>query len=87
VRRPPCPGSSTAFLECEAARFGARVAAGRSRDCHGDLQPQHVCCVEPVQIFFIEFNHRFRFGDVAEAIAFLAMDLERLGVPTWRSAF
>jgi aminoglycoside phosphotransferase family enzyme len=68
------------YLEREAARFAARVAAGRSRDCHGDLQAQHVCCVEPVQIFdCIEFNHRFRFGDVAGEIAFLAMDLERLG--------
>jgi aminoglycoside phosphotransferase family enzyme/predicted kinase len=71
-----------AFLEREGARFAARVAAGRSRDCHGDLQAQHVCCVEPVQIFdCIEFNHRFRFGDVAGEIAFLAMDLERLGRP------
>jgi aminoglycoside phosphotransferase family enzyme len=70
------------FLEREAARFAAWVAAGRSRDCHGDLQAQHVCCVEPVQIFdCIEFNHRFRFGDVAGEIAFLAMDLERLGRP------
>jgi len=70
------------FLEREAPRFAARVAAGRSRDCHGDLQAQHVCCVEPVQIFdCIEFNHRFRFGDVAGEIAFLAMDLERLGRP------
>jgi aminoglycoside phosphotransferase family enzyme/predicted kinase len=70
------------FLEREAPRFAARVAAGRSRDCHGDLQAQHVCCVEPVQIFdCIEFNHRFRFGDVAGEIAFLAMDLERLRRP------
>ena len=70
------------YLEREAARFAARVAAGRSRDCHGDLQAQHACCVEPVQIFdCIEFNHRFRFGDVAGEIAFLAMDLERLGRP------
>jgi hypothetical protein len=72
----------TATLEREADRFAARVAAGRSRDCHGDLQAQHVCCVEPLQIFdCIEFNHRFRFGDVAGEIAFLAMDLERLGRP------
>lgn len=70
------------FLAREAARFSARVAAHKSRDCHGDLQAQHVCCVEPVQIFdCIEFNHRFRFGDVAGEIAFLAMDLERLGRP------
>jgi aminoglycoside phosphotransferase family enzyme/predicted kinase len=72
----------TTMLEREADRFAARVAAGRSRDCHGDLQAQHVCCVEPLQIFdCIEFNHRFRFGDVAGEIAFLAMDLERLGRP------
>jgi aminoglycoside phosphotransferase family enzyme/predicted kinase len=71
-----------AFMAREAARFAARVAAGRSRDCHGDLQAGHVCCVEPVQIFdCIEFNHRFRFGDVAAEIAFLAMDLDRLGRP------
>jgi hypothetical protein len=72
----------TTMLEREADRFAARVAAGRSRDCHGDLHAQHVCCVDPLQIFdCIEFNHRFRFGDVAGEIAFLAMDLERLGRP------
>ena len=38
------------------------------------------CCTEPIQIFdCIEFNHRFRYGDVAGEIAFLAMDLTRLG--------
>ena len=71
-----------AFMEREAPRFAARVAAGRIRDCHGDLQAQHVCCTEPIQIFdCIEFNHRFRYGDVAGEIAFLAMDLDRLGRP------
>jgi aminoglycoside phosphotransferase family enzyme/predicted kinase len=71
-----------AFLAREAPRFAARVAAGRSRDCHGDLQAQHVCCTEPIQIFdCIEFNHRFRYGDTASEIAFLAMDLDRLGRP------
>ena len=70
------------FMEREASRFAARVAAGRARDCHGDLQAQHVCCTEPIQIFdCIEFNHRFRYGDVAGEIAFLAMDLDRLGRP------
>ena len=77
-----------AFLDREAPRFAARVAAGRSRDCHGDLQAQHVACVDPVQIFdCIEFNHRFRFGDVAGEIAFLAMDLERLGRPDLATRF
>jgi uncharacterized protein len=70
------------YLEREAPRFAARVAGGHSRDCHGDLQAQHVCCTEPIQIFdCIEFNHRFRFGDTAGEIAFLAMDLDRLGRP------
>jgi aminoglycoside phosphotransferase family enzyme/predicted kinase len=69
-----------AFLERQAGRFAARVEAGRSRDCHGDLQAQHVCCTERIQVFdCIEFNHRFRYGDVASEIAFLVMDLTRLG--------
>lgn len=68
------------FLAAEAGRFAARAAGGRSRDCHGDLQAQHVCCTEPIRIFdCIEFNARFRFGDTAGEVAFLAMDLERLG--------
>jgi aminoglycoside phosphotransferase family enzyme/predicted kinase len=70
----------TTFLERQTTTFAGRVRAGRSRDCHGDLQAQHVCCTDPIQIFdCIEFNHRFRFGDTASEIAFLAMDLDRLG--------
>jgi aminoglycoside phosphotransferase family enzyme/predicted kinase len=69
-----------AFIARETERFARRVAEGRSRDCHGDLQAQHVCCAERVQIFdCIEFNHRFRYADVAGEIAFLLMDLTRLG--------
>src|SRR5262249_51999330 len=71
-----------AFVEREAPGSAARVSTGRIRACHGDLQAQHVCCIEPIQIFdCIEFNHRFRYGDVAGEIAFLAMDLDRLGRP------
>jgi uncharacterized protein len=76
------------FTAREAGRFTARVAAGRIRDCHGDLQAAHVCCTEPIQIFdCIEFNHRFRFADTAAEIAFLAMDLDRLGRPDLAMAF
>jgi hypothetical protein len=68
------------FLAREGARLAARVRAGRIRDCHGDLQAQHVCVTEPIRIFdCIEFNHRFRYGDTAAEIAFLAMDLEAAG--------
>jgi aminoglycoside phosphotransferase family enzyme/predicted kinase len=77
-----------AFLESEASRFEARVRAGRIRDCHGDLQAQHVCCTDPIRIFdCIEFNHRFRYGDTAGEIAFLAMDLDRLGRPELSNRF
>ncbi len=55
-----------------------RVDSGRIRDCHGDLHAAHVCMTEEVCIYdCIEFNDRFRYGDVASEVAFLAMDLDR----------
>jgi hypothetical protein len=70
------------FVGRQRHRFAERVRAGRIRDCHGDLQAQHVCCTEPIQIFdCIEFNYRFRYGDTAGEIAFLAMDLDASGRP------
>jgi aminoglycoside phosphotransferase family enzyme/predicted kinase len=69
-------------LRTQRRRLAERVRAGRVRDCHGDLQAQHICCTDPIQIFdCIEFNHRFRYGDTAGEIAFLAMDLDALGRP------
>jgi hypothetical protein len=63
-------------------RFAERVREGRICDCHGDLQAQHICCTDPIQVFdCIEFNHRFRYGDTAGEIAFLAMDLDASGRP------
>jgi aminoglycoside phosphotransferase family enzyme len=63
--------------------FAQRIEEGRIRDCHGDLRAEHVYA-EPGQfqiIDCIEFNQRFRYIDVASEVAFLAMDLERLGAP------
>lgn len=75
-------------LAREGARWRERVRAGRIRDCHGDLQAQHVCCTQPIRIFdCIEFNHRFRYGDTASEIAFLAMDLEASGRPDLAMGF
>jgi uncharacterized protein len=69
-------------LRGQRRRFAERIRAGRIRDCHGDLQTQHVCCTDPIQVFdCIEFNHRFRYGDTAGEIAFLAMDFDVLGRP------
>jgi aminoglycoside phosphotransferase family enzyme/predicted kinase len=70
-----------AFTTRHAAWFAQRVQEGRIRDCHGDLRAEHIY-LEPGQmqiIDCIEFNQRFRFIDVSSEVAFLAVDLERLG--------
>ena len=67
-----------AFLEDNRELFARRVVGGRIRDCHGDLHAAHVCMTDPICIYdCIEFNDRFRYGDVASEVAFLAMDLDQ----------
>lgn len=65
------------FLHRHRDRFTARVQAGRVRDGHGDLRLEH-CYLDDsgrVEIIdCIEFNERFRYGDVCADVAFLAMD-------------
>ncbi len=74
---------TTAFIEEKADLFSRRAAAGRIRDCHGDLHAAHVCFRDGVCIYdCIEFNDRFRYGDVASEVAFLAMDLDHYGERT-----
>ncbi|MBW2191950.1 MAG: AAA family ATPase [Deltaproteobacteria bacterium] len=56
----------------------ARVDASRVRDGHGDLRLEHVYFGTDGSITIIdciEFNDRFRYGDVCADIAFLSMDL------------
>jgi len=61
--------------------FQTRIAAGRIRDCHGDLYSANICLADKVYIYdCIEFNQRFRYCDVASDIAFLAMDLDYHGL-------
>lgn len=69
------------FTTYHAEWFTQRIAAGCIRDCHGDLRAEHIYLESGgMQIIdCIEFNTRFRFIDVASEVAFLAMDLERLG--------
>lgn len=70
------------FLRDSAEIFLKRVAEGRIRDCHGDLRAESVCVEDGICIFDrIEFNDRFRYGDVASEVAFLVMDLDALGRP------
>jgi aminoglycoside phosphotransferase family enzyme len=78
---------STAFLKKDEL-FTARIAAGRIRDCHGDLYSANICLADRVYIFdCIEFNERFRYCDVASDIAFLAMDLDYHGLPELSDRF
>lgn len=64
-----------------AELFRRRIDAGRVRDGHGDLLADDVFCLDagPVFLDCLEFDDRLRYGDVLADVAFLAMDLERLG--------
>jgi uncharacterized protein len=72
-----------AFLAGRAPLFDARVAAGRIVDGHGDLLADDVFCLDdgPRVLDCLEFDDRLRFLDGLDDIAFLAMDLDRLGAP------
>ena len=67
--------------------FARRIAAGHARDGHGDLLAEDVFCLDdgPRILDCLEFDERLRFGDVLGDVAFLAMDLERLGRPGSRA--
>lgn len=80
--------STELFLARKAPLFGRRVAGGRIVDGHGDVHLGSICATDPVRIFdCIEFNERFRILDVAEEVAFLAMDLEYAGHPELARVF
>lgn len=75
----------TRFMHTHGQLFAQRLAQGRIRDCHGDLRLQHIYVLPttnqtPVPSILlldrIEFNERFRYGDTASEVAFLAMELE-----------
>jgi len=58
-----------------------RAAAGRVRHCHGDLHLGNICLVdgEPTLFDCIEFDDALATIDVLYDLAFLLMDLRRLG--------
>jgi aminoglycoside phosphotransferase family enzyme/predicted kinase len=70
------------FVETQRDLLMERMAQGRIRDGHGDLRLEHIYLdgeQAPTIVDCIEFNERFRYADVCADIAFLSMDLERLG--------
>jgi len=66
------------FFDSHAALFHRRRAEGFIRDCHGDLRLEHIHLTDDQVCIYdcIEFNERFRRIDIANDVAFLAMDLD-----------
>jgi aminoglycoside phosphotransferase family enzyme/predicted kinase len=71
------------YLAGRRALFRARVADGRACDGHGDLLADDIFCLDdgPRILDCLEFDDALRLDDVLADVAFLAMDLERLGRP------
>jgi aminoglycoside phosphotransferase family enzyme/predicted kinase len=71
------------FISTHWRMLNARAAAGRVREGHGDLRCEHICIEGgKISIFdCVEFSERLRTCDIASEVAFLAMDLDRLGAP------
>jgi predicted kinase len=70
------------FLAARRGELEARARAGLVRDCHGDLRAEHVIVPSRDDLYVydcVEFNPALRQIDVAADIAFLVMDLARLG--------
>ncbi len=71
------------YLAGRAPLFAARVANDRACDGHGDLLTDDVFCLDdgPRVLDCLEFDDALRLDDALADVAFLAMDLERLGRP------
>ena len=71
------------WLDSHQALLETRISEGHICDGHGDLQASDIYCLDDgVRILdCLEFSDRLRWDDVCADVAFLAMDLERLGYP------
>ncbi|MCG3754130.1 MULTISPECIES: AAA family ATPase [Amycolatopsis] len=71
------------FLAGRAPLFARRIAERRVVDGHGDLIADDIFCLEdgPRVLDCLEFDDHLRYVDGLDDVAFLAMDLERLGAP------
>jgi uncharacterized protein len=71
------------YLDGRGPLFAQRVEQQKVRDGHGDLLADDIFCLDdgPRILDCIEFDDQLRYGDVLADVAFLAMDLERVGAP------
>ena len=69
------------WIDGREALLSERIALGRVCDGHGDLQAEDIFCLDDgVRILdCVEFSDALRHCDVVADVAFLVMDLERLG--------
>lgn len=81
--------SLEAYLAATAALMSERLAAGRVRECHGDLHARNVVRQGTRLVAFdcLEFDPALRWIDVADEIAFLLMDLDARQRPLHAQAF
>jgi aminoglycoside phosphotransferase family enzyme len=64
-----------AIMDSGLGARGAHVVEG-----HGDLRPEHVCVGRPLCVIdCVEFDRDLRLSDPVEELAFLALEVERLG--------
>lgn len=77
------------MLERVAPILEMRRAQGSVRDGHGDLHAGNLCLRDGRIVAYdcLEFRDEYRCADVAMDVAFLCMDLERLGRPDLSAAF
>src|SRR5207248_1272149 len=69
---------TSSFYIANEKLFRDRIRQHRIRDGHGDLHLDHIHLTPESTTIFdcIEFNDRFRFIDIANDLAFLAMDFD-----------
>lgn len=68
------------FYEKYKSLFEKRIRDGRIRDGHGDIRLEHVAFLQEGICVFdcIEFNDRFRCGDMLNDMCFLSMELDMM---------
>jgi aminoglycoside phosphotransferase family enzyme/predicted kinase len=77
------------YLAGRGPLFEDRGRSGHAVDGHGDLLADDIYFLDdgPRVLDCLEFSDRLRFVDVLDDVAFLAMDLERLGAPELAAHF
>ncbi|MGK2927977.1 MAG: AAA family ATPase [Acidimicrobiales bacterium] len=81
--------SAHAYLAGRSRLFDERIERGMVRDVHGDLLAEDIFCLDdgPRILDCLAFDVRLRTVDVLADVAFLVMDLQRLGHIELATAF